>query len=157
MEAYYAAFIPGESGKISVIFPDVPGCATQGDTMAHALAMAIDALAGHLEAMADDGDIIPDPSDYEVAWEAFRKEFAGYGLGPIPEGTLLHQGEPVIAGNCLGLNILNSGSPINSQKMLNDLVLIPAHAGLLHFHAAKPFHIFPTPLANVFDKLSLLC
>jgi len=57
--AYYAGFIPGENGKVSVIFPDVPGCATWGENMEHAFAMAVDALAGHLECMAETGKPSP--------------------------------------------------------------------------------------------------
>ena len=90
MEMYYAGFIPGKSGNISVIFPDVPGCATQGEDMRHAFVMAVDALAGHLEALADDGDPIPTPSTYEAVWEALRKEVAAYGLGPLPDGVMVH-------------------------------------------------------------------
>jgi predicted RNase H-like HicB family nuclease len=61
MEMYYAGFVPYD-GKVLVIFPDVPGCATYGENPEHAFAMAVGALAGHLEAMADDGDEIPTPS-----------------------------------------------------------------------------------------------
>jgi len=77
MESYYAGFIPYE-GKVSVIFPDVPGCTTWGESMEHAFAMAIDALAGHLEALDTD------------AWDALRAEYAGYDLGPLPDGTMVH-------------------------------------------------------------------
>ena len=95
-KSYYAGFIPGESGKVSVIFPDIPGCVTQGENMEHAFAMSIDALAGHLEALANDNDPIPSPSDYEAAWEVLRNEVSTYGLGPLPEGTMMH---PVPAPN----------------------------------------------------------
>ncbi|RRD69355.1 MULTISPECIES: type II toxin-antitoxin system HicB family antitoxin [unclassified Desulfovibrio] len=89
METYYAGFIPCE-GSVSVIFPDVPGCATWGETMEHAFAMAVDALAGHLEVLADDNDPIPQPSTYEVAWEKLRAESAALDFGPLPEGTVVH-------------------------------------------------------------------
>ena len=89
-KSYYAGFIPGENGKVSVIFPDVPGCSTWGKNMEHAFAMAIDALAGHLEAMADDGDPIPPPSGYETAWKKLRMECDSYDLGPLPDGVLVH-------------------------------------------------------------------
>ncbi len=77
MESYYAGFIPYE-GKVSVIFQDVSGCTTWGESMEHVFAMAIDALAGHLEALANDGDPIPNPSGYTGAWDALRAEYAGY-------------------------------------------------------------------------------
>ena len=89
MKTYYAGFIPSE-GKVSVIFPDVPGCSTWGENMEHAFAMAIDALAGHLEALANDNDHIPCPSVYEDAWTALRKEYEGFELGALPEETRMH-------------------------------------------------------------------
>jgi predicted RNase H-like HicB family nuclease len=89
MATYYAGFVPYE-GKVSVIFPDVPGCVTWGETMEHAFAMAIDALAGHLEALADDGDPIPRPSNCEEAWTGLRTEYESLDLGPLPEGSMIH-------------------------------------------------------------------
>ena len=89
MEMYYAGFVPYE-GKVSVFFPDVPGCVTDGDSMEHAFAMAIDALAGHLEALADDGDPIPAPSGYDDAWALLRTEYESLDLGPLPQGTIIH-------------------------------------------------------------------
>jgi len=89
MEAYYAGFVPYE-GKVSVIFPDVPGCTTWGENMEHAFAMAIDALAGHLEALADDGDPVPRPSAYGEARAGLSAEYENLRLGPLPEGTMMH-------------------------------------------------------------------
>jgi len=88
MEAFYAGIIPYD-GKYSVIFPDVPGCATWGETPEHAFTMAIDALAGHLEAMADDGDPLPQPSGRDAAWEVLQTTYADMALGPLPEGAFL--------------------------------------------------------------------
>ena len=59
MNAYYAVFMPEQDGKVSVWFPDVPGCETWGDDMEHAFAMAMEALESHLAAIAEDGDPIP--------------------------------------------------------------------------------------------------
>jgi predicted RNase H-like HicB family nuclease len=89
MEMYYAGFVPYD-GKISVIFPDVPGCATYGENMEHAFAMAMDALAGHLEAMADDGDAIPVPSGYDAALEGLRQRYDSFALGALPVGVTVH-------------------------------------------------------------------
>ena len=36
---------------IGVVFPDLPGCVTQGDTPQHAAEMALEALALHVESM----------------------------------------------------------------------------------------------------------
>jgi predicted RNase H-like HicB family nuclease len=89
MQMYYAGFVPYD-GKVSVIFPDVPGCATYGENPEHAFAMAVDALAGHLEAMADDGDEIPVPSGYAAALDGLRRRYESFDLGPLPEGTTVH-------------------------------------------------------------------
>jgi predicted RNase H-like HicB family nuclease len=90
MAIYYAAFIPQEDGKVSVLFPDVPGCSTWGENFEHAFTMAVDALAGHLEALADDNDPIPPPSNYEDAFTLTRQRYVGFGLGELRGDTKLH-------------------------------------------------------------------
>jgi predicted RNase H-like HicB family nuclease len=45
-----------------VSFPDLPGCIAAGKTLDEARAMAEEALAFHLEGLAEDGDPIPKPS-----------------------------------------------------------------------------------------------
>jgi predicted RNA binding protein YcfA (HicA-like mRNA interferase family) len=45
-----------------VSFPDLPGCVTAAKTLDEARAMALEALALHLEGMVKDGEAIPDPS-----------------------------------------------------------------------------------------------
>ncbi|MGD9643899.1 MAG: type II toxin-antitoxin system HicB family antitoxin [Elusimicrobiales bacterium] len=62
MAIYPAFFQDGEGGHVVVTFPDLPGCFTQGDNELHAMAMAGDALGGHLQTLRDDGDEIPPPS-----------------------------------------------------------------------------------------------
>jgi len=47
---------------IGVVFPDLPGCTSQGDDPRHAAEMAIEALAAHVEAMVADGEGLPEPS-----------------------------------------------------------------------------------------------
>lgn len=48
-----------------VSFPDLPGVITAGLTFDEALDMAEDALALHLEGLAEDGDASPEPSSLE--------------------------------------------------------------------------------------------
>jgi predicted RNase H-like HicB family nuclease len=84
---YYAAIIPDEK-QYAVFFPDVPGCLTCGNTLDEAFGYAIEALAGHLEALVDDGDPVPAPSEYA---EALRKAIADVeSFGDTwPEGAIL--------------------------------------------------------------------
>lgn len=93
MAVYFAGFVPCEQGY-AVLFPDVPGCNSQGATLPEAFTMAAEALAGHLECMADDGDALPTPSDEAEALRKFREQFAALDMGAMPEGTELH---PVLA------------------------------------------------------------
>lgn len=59
----YPAVLTYEEGyEIAVTFPDLPGCATSGETEADALAMGKEALGLHLWGMETDGDEIPAPS-----------------------------------------------------------------------------------------------
>jgi predicted RNase H-like HicB family nuclease len=49
-----------------VSFPDFPGVVTAGATLDEARALAEEALAFHLEGLAEDGDAIPEPSSLEA-------------------------------------------------------------------------------------------
>lgn len=49
-----------------VSFPDLPGVVTAGTTLDEARDMAEEALALHLEGMAEDGEAIPEPSSLEA-------------------------------------------------------------------------------------------
>ncbi|MCL1889427.1 MAG: type II toxin-antitoxin system HicB family antitoxin [Desulfovibrionaceae bacterium] len=89
MPVYYAGFIPTDNAY-AVLFPDLPGCNTEGATLEGAFAMAIEAVSGHVLAMADDGDDIPAPSSREAAIEKLRAQYAGLGFGDLPEGVELH-------------------------------------------------------------------
>ena len=61
---YVATLIPHEdgSGTYDVGFADLPGCATQGNSLDDALRMAEEVLRFHVGAMLDDGDKLPEPS-----------------------------------------------------------------------------------------------
>jgi predicted RNase H-like HicB family nuclease len=59
----YPAIFTSENVGYSVRFPDVPGCYTEGDTIAEAIEMAKDALNLTLYGAEEDGDVINPPSD----------------------------------------------------------------------------------------------
>ena len=60
---YPACFYPCEEGGYTVIFPDLPGCVTEGDTLVGAVEMAIDAASGWLLYSADENKQLPAASD----------------------------------------------------------------------------------------------
>jgi predicted RNase H-like HicB family nuclease len=77
MQSYIAILIPDRhAGGYSALFPDVPGCATQGEDAAAAQAMANDALSGHLAALREYDDAIPTARTLEEikADRAYAKE-----------------------------------------------------------------------------------
>jgi len=60
---YPACFYPCEEGGYTVIFPDLPGCITEGDTLTDAIDMAIDAASGWLLDEVENNKLIPKASD----------------------------------------------------------------------------------------------
>jgi len=56
---YTVALIPADDGGYTVVVPALPGCVTEGDTLAEALLMAEDAIGGYLSVLADNGDPAP--------------------------------------------------------------------------------------------------
>ena len=58
----YIALIHGDDGPdFGVSFPDFPGCVSDGDTVEEAIRRGREALAFHIENMAEDGEEIPAP------------------------------------------------------------------------------------------------
>jgi len=47
--------------EFAILFPGVPGCASQAATLDEAPGVALEALQGHLEVSRDYGDALPDP------------------------------------------------------------------------------------------------
>lgn len=60
---YPACFYPCEEGGYTVTFPDLQGCITEGDTLAKAVDMAIDAASGWLLDEVENNKTLPKPSD----------------------------------------------------------------------------------------------
>lgn len=59
----FPAVLTYEEGyEIAVTFPDLPGCATSGETERDAVSAGREALGLHLFGMEEDGEAIPSPS-----------------------------------------------------------------------------------------------
>ena len=60
---YPALFSPWDEGSgYTVEFPDLPGCVTEGDTLADAIEMAVDAASGWVLGELEDGNSVPPAS-----------------------------------------------------------------------------------------------
>lgn len=90
----YVAYIRRDpDSDYGIEFPDLPGCVTAGSTIDEALAMAEDALAGHLAVMAEHGDPIPRPRSLEALKDDPDRTDATVVL--VPADPDLHKGERV--------------------------------------------------------------
>ena len=65
LSIYPACFFKEENGY-AVIFPDLDGLATCGETLEEAMEMAVDCLAGYLYSLKQDGKPAPKPSDVQA-------------------------------------------------------------------------------------------
>jgi len=65
MRHYIGLIHKHADSDFGVSFPDLPGLVTAGTTLDEARDMAEEALAFHLEGMAEDGESIPEPSSLE--------------------------------------------------------------------------------------------
>ena len=66
MRHYIGLIHKDSDSDFGVSFPDLPGVVTAGTTLDEARDMAEEALALHLEGMAEDGEAIPEPSSLEA-------------------------------------------------------------------------------------------
>ncbi|MGH7054858.1 MAG: type II toxin-antitoxin system HicB family antitoxin [Stellaceae bacterium] len=67
MLRFYPALIVQDEGDepgdgYGIVFPDLPGCTSAGETAQEAAENAFDALADHIELTLDAGEPVPEPS-----------------------------------------------------------------------------------------------
>lgn len=65
---YPAFFYESDDGGYTVIFPDLPGCVTEGDDFVEAITMAEDAASGWILTSIEEGEMLPSPS-YKIVNE----------------------------------------------------------------------------------------
>lgn len=83
---HYIGLIHKEADSdFGISFPDFPGCVSAGSTLDEALAMGREALAGHIEAMAEAGEPIPEPSDVDTVMEDPENRDGVVVLVPAPD------------------------------------------------------------------------
>ena len=87
MATYVALLRKDPESDYGVDFPDFPGCITVGRTVEEAGRMAAEALALHLEGMAEDGDRLPPPSTLDRLMRAPDNRDAIAFLVDVPGQT----------------------------------------------------------------------
>jgi predicted RNase H-like HicB family nuclease len=63
---HYVAIIEPAAEGYGVFFPDLPGCTSGGATLEEAALNAEEALWGHIEAAAEHGYTVPEPSSLDA-------------------------------------------------------------------------------------------
>ena len=91
---YPACVYPNDEGGYTAIFPDLKGCVTEGDTLSELLFMLNDAGCGWILGELEDGNPLPEPSDYKSI-EADEYENGVVTLVPL-KNTVKKQSERIV-------------------------------------------------------------
>lgn len=135
MAHYFAVFVPERGGGWSVLFPDLPGCVTQGEDLGEAIENAVDALAGHVAVARDFGDPIPEPSTLEEirankAWCAEHRVAWGSSVA-APIAVRPPVGKPERVTISLDSNVLRAIDGYAAKRNLTRSAALSAGAELL--------------------------
>lgn len=77
--SYPACIYKEDTGKYSIIFPDLDNLATFGDDLTEAMAMAVDCLAGYIYTLKLEGENIPKPSELkDIKLENYEEVVEAY-------------------------------------------------------------------------------
>ena len=79
---FYRALIVQDEGDnlqdgYGVVFPDLPGCTSSGDTVEQAYEHAFEALALHAEGMNEEGIPLPEPTPFNAPLPSWLADAAG--------------------------------------------------------------------------------
>ena len=66
MQAYPVVVYKDPESDYGTEVPDLPGCYSAGSTLSEALAGTREAIYAHLEGMAKDGEVAPEPADLSI-------------------------------------------------------------------------------------------
>jgi predicted RNase H-like HicB family nuclease len=81
---YYPAVISKDTDSdFGVHFPDFPGCVTAGASIEEAILSAQEAISGHIEMIAADGDPLPEPSSLQSALDDGDASTVTVTLAPV--------------------------------------------------------------------------
>jgi predicted RNase H-like HicB family nuclease len=82
MPCYPIAIESGDDATaFGVVFPDLPGCFSAGDSLVEAMVNAEEAAAAWIDATLDAGGVMPPASQLKFIRK--RTEFAGWSFGVV--------------------------------------------------------------------------
>ena len=123
---YPAIFYPKENGTYSVIFPDLYDLATQGNTLADAMAMATEACAQYLFTCLREGGSFPTPSTLDRVAIDEPNAFANMILVNLTEYSKKYNDKAVkkTLSIPMWLNKACEESNINFSKVLQEALIV---------------------------------
>ena len=121
MKTYFAIVHKDEDSAVGVVFPDLPGCFSAGDTYDEAIANAHIALRLYAEAERSAGRRLPRPRTFEALYrdpeirdEAKGAPFVGIRLEPQAQASVRTKAFPGVAKATTGQG--GQKSPKRSRK-----------------------------------------
>lgn len=127
---YPAIFTPClEKEGFTVEVPDLPGCVTEGDSLADAIEMGIDAAAGWILGELEDGNEYPAPSAHDKI-KAPKGSFVNLLVLDM-EAYAEQYGSKAVRKNITipaWLNTYGEKNNVNFSRVLTDALLVQATA-----------------------------
>ena len=120
---YEAIFTPFEKGEgFTVEVPDLPGCVTEGDTLAEAIEMGQDAASGWILTELEEGNDYPKPSDHVIVPEG---SFSNYLVLDMDDYSERYGSKSVRKNITIPawLNTYGEKNNVNFSKVLTDALL----------------------------------
>lgn len=120
---YPVCIYPGDVSGYTVIVPDLPGCITEGETIAEALEMATDAASGWILDELESGKKAPEPSAVEkISANDYENGFVSVIMIDI-DAYAEKYGSKAVRKNCTipaWLNTAAENAHINFSQVLQN-------------------------------------
>lgn len=127
---YPVCIYPGDVSGYTVIVPDLPGCVTEGDTIADAFEQAIDAASGWVLDELEDGKRPPEPSDVKnIKADEYENGFVSVIMLDI-DAYAEKYGSKAVRKNCTipaWLNTAAENAHINFSQVLQTALQEQLH------------------------------
>ena len=134
MYVVYPAYFMKDEDGYSVMFPDLPGALTCGETLSEAMEMAVDCLAGFIHTNDEFGDETAAPSDIKnhtragaaKAWECSENDVEIYPIGVDVYDYAKKHFRPLVHKNLTIERWVNEEAKalgINFSKTLQDALI----------------------------------
>ncbi len=127
---YPAIFSPlEETNGYCVTFPDLPGCITQGDNLADAIIMSVDAASGWILDELEDGNPAPKASKLSEIKIEDENDFVNL-IALDMDSYAENYGQKAIRKNCTipaWLNTMSEKENINFSAVLQEALIERLH------------------------------